>query len=71
MDPLHFRAGSEERRCGTCQHHSDVTAEVGYCGLYERPLFVGELCDSWSIRGVLVWEEGLNELPVIERPGEL
>ena len=55
MDPPHFRAGSEESRCGTCQHYSDDKAEVGYCRLYERPMFVGELCDSWTLRGILVW----------------
>ncbi len=26
--------------------------------LYERPMFVRELCDSWTVRGVLVWERG-------------
>jgi hypothetical protein len=58
MDPPRFRAGSEEKHCGACRHYSDNTAEVGYCGLYERPMFVGELCDSWSASGVLVWEKG-------------
>lgn len=58
MDPPHFRAGSEERRCGTCGHFSETTAEAGHCKLYERPMFEVELCDSWTPKGVFVWERG-------------
>jgi hypothetical protein len=58
VDPPHFRAGSEEKRCETCQCFLDETPEWGRCRLYDRSMRGGELCDSWSAKGVLVWEKG-------------
>ena len=58
MDPSRFRAGSVERRCGTCRHFADETLEWGRCRLYERAMQERELCDSWRARGVLVIEKG-------------
>jgi hypothetical protein len=49
MNLPHFRDGSNERCCGTCRHYADVSTEVGYCRLYDRPMFSKELCDSWSV----------------------
>ena len=58
MDPPHFRRGDEEKSCRTCHHYRDASPEAGWCKKYDRPMFEIELCDSWSLRGVLVWEKG-------------
>ena len=62
MDPPRFRAGSDDERCEICRHYVDETPEWGRCRLYDRPMSTRELCDSWSFKGVLVWEKGMRRV---------
>ncbi len=58
MDPPRFTRGNAVRSCGSCYHYSEVDPNSGTCRKYDRPMFKIELCDSWTPRGVRVWEKG-------------
>ncbi len=58
MDPPRFTRGNAVRNCASCEHYIDIDANSGTCRKYDRPMFRIELCDSWTQRGVKVWEKG-------------